>query len=63
LDFIGRGKICPHATLATTNPTWTVLGLNCVGFEVDKFAMLRVFLRLFGFCSVNIIQPVPHSRI
>jgi len=31
LDFIGRGKICPNATLAATNPTWTGLGLNVWG--------------------------------
>jgi hypothetical protein len=31
LGFIGRRKICPHATLATTNLTWTVLGLNVCG--------------------------------
>jgi hypothetical protein len=23
-----RGKICPSATLSTTNPTWTDLGSN-----------------------------------
>lgn len=36
---------------------------RCVGFEVDRIAMLRVFLRVLGFYPVIIIQPVPRSCI
>jgi hypothetical protein len=30
-----RGKTCPSATLSTTNPTWTDLGLN-PGLRSDR---------------------------
>lgn len=58
LDLIGSGKICPYATLATSNPT-----LTGVGFVVDRIAMLHVFLRILGVYPVIIIQPVPSTRI
>jgi hypothetical protein len=37
LSSVPRGKSCPNATLATTNPTWPALGVN-PGLRGEKSA-------------------------
>ena len=43
-----RRKICPSATLSTTNPTWTGLGVN-PGLRGERPTTNRLGHRLFSF--------------
>jgi hypothetical protein len=57
------GKACPSATLSTTNPTWTDLGLN-PGLRGERLATNRLshgtaYRYISGMCSYH----VKHYRV
>jgi hypothetical protein len=64
LDLTWRRKICPGVTLFTTDPTWTGLGWNVCGICGEQNRTITgVSPSIIRFSPVNIIQPVPHTRI